>query len=386
MLTIEKFKGVNNVVPNHRIPTDQLAVVTDVDIGADNEIRRRAGRTLVTAGHHHHLHQGASFMLATNEYGDLFKVGGGILRASLSGGRVWYLNLPDGRTAFSDGLQSGITDGATTTEWGVPLPPSIGSLTSVSGELAPGDYQYALTYVRLVDGLEGGPEYSNPIAVPDGGVLLTGLPAQAGYAINVYLSSQNGGEMYLAGTTLTSSFSYLGKSSALTLPVRTDFLHPMPVGTVSAFWRGRALVAQGNTLWASMPQQWELCDKRRDFKQFSAPITLVQPVDDGIYVGTEHELAYLQGTEFDKLKYEQKVQGPVVLGSGASAKAEQLDGYENSGRGTAMIGIADGLVVFGFAGGVVKRVTEGRYRTDVTEVYSTFRLKDGVPQYVAVPA
>lgn len=385
MLTLDKFQGINNVVPSHRIPDKQLATATDVDIGMDGELRRRAGRTLVTAGHHHNLHQAAGFMLATNEYGDLFKVGGSTLKPAMSGNRVWYVNLPDGRTAFADGTFSGITDGTLTTGWGVPLPPSIGNLTPVSGQLAPGDYQYAVTYVRLADGLEGGPSYSNPITVPDGGVLLTGLPQLDGHMINVYLSGQNGGDMYFAGQTLTSSFSFLGKSSALTLPIRTDFLHPMPVGTVNAFWRGRTLVAEGNTLWASMPQQWELCDKRRDFKQFNAPITLIQPMDDGIFVGTETELAFLSGTEFDKLTYEQKLAGRVVLGSGVNAKAEQLNGYENSGRGTAMVCIADGLIIFGFTGGVIKRATEGVYRTDVTEVAATFRVKDGIPQYIAVP-
>lgn len=387
MLTFEKFTGINNVQPEQRLKDTELTRATNVDAGMSGELTRRKGSTLVQALPHENLHQGAGFMVATVN-ADLCKTDGvtqTVLLPATGCDRMWYCDLPDGRTTFSNGLIHGITDGTNTTEWGVPVPPSIGALTSVNGELLPGDYQYAITYVRMSDGLEGGPAYSNPIPVPDGGVLLTGLPDEPGYMINVYLSGQNGGTMYKAGSTFGDAFTYSGKNTGLVMPCRTEFLEPMPVGTVTAFWRGRVLVASGSVLWASRAHQYELCDKRRDFKQFSSPITLIQPVDDGVFVGTETELAFLGGTEFDKLRYEQKAAGRVVLGSGVSAKAEQLDGYENSGRGTAMICIADGGIVFGFSGGIVKRVTEGRYRTNVTEVRAALLTHNGYPQYVAIP-
>jgi hypothetical protein len=50
-----------------------------------------------------------------------------------------------------------------------------------------------------------------------------------------------------------------------------------------------------------------------------------------------------------------------------------------------MIAIADGGVVFGYNGGSIWRITESVYRTEVTEVSATWRMQDGVPQYVAVP-
>jgi len=388
MLTYEKFIGLNNVQPAHRLKSAELYTASDVDIGMDSELRRRKGYSLVQEVCHKNLHQAPGFMLATCN-GDLCRTDGvaqTLLYPSIGTDRVWYCDLPDGRTTFSNGLIHGITDGTTTTEWGVPLPPSIGALTPVSGQLHPGDYQYAVTYVRISDGLEGGPSYSNPVPVPDGGILLTGLPEEPGYMINVYLSGHNGGEMYKAGSTFNSSFGYLGTNAALTLPIRTDFLEPMPVGTVTAFWRGRVLVADGAVLWASKTHQPELCDKRRDFKQFSAPITLIQPVDNGVFVGTTEELAFLAGDEFDKLVYRQAMTGRVVLGSGVAVKAEQLQQQKGSNEsGSAMVCIADGVIVFGYNGGSVRRVTEGRYRTAVAEVAATFRVQDGIPQYIAVP-
>ena len=390
MLTFEKFSGINNVLPPHRLGNNALTAATNVDIGLTGEIRRRAGYVQTLDTCHKNLHQADGFILATVDGGDLVALDSAganrtMLYPSLGPGRVWYCNLPDGRTTFSNGLINGITDGATATTWGVPVPPGLGALTPVAGALYPGDYQYQITYVRLSDGLEGGPLYSDPTPVPDGGVLLTGLPQLEGHKINVYLTGADGDQAYLAGSTFDGNFSYLGKNDALILPCRTDHLRPAPAGTVTAFWRGRVLVAVGPVLYASKTNAWELFDFRRDFKQFSAPITLVQPVDGGVFVGTEQELAFLGGSEFDKLAYVRVLDGPTVLGSGVAVRGELVQRGQGTGQGAAMLCIAARGIVAGFSDGGIARMTEGRYATDVTEVAATFRMTDGAPQYLAVP-
>jgi hypothetical protein len=387
MLKFEKFAGINNVLPAHRLKQSDLTTATDVDIGLSGEIRRRVGYTQRSALCHKNLWQADGFMLATCN-SDLVRTDGGtqtVLYPSLGVSRVWYLNLPDGRVAFSNGLIAGITDGTTITGWGVPIPTSLGALTDVAGSLFSGDYQYQLTYVRLADNVEGSPLYSNPLPIAAGGVMLTGLPVLAGYKINVYLTGTNGGTAYLAGSTTNGLFAFTGAVSQLVLPCRTEFLNPMPVGTVSAFWRGRALVAVGSVMYASKPPQWELCDMRRDFKQFSAPITLIQPVDGGVFVGTTKELCFLAGNEFDKLTYVRKVDGATVLGSGVAVRGELIKQGEGAGLGGAMVCIADGVVVAGFSDGGIERLTEGRYKTAVTEVAATFRMSGRTPQYIALP-
>lgn len=96
------------------------------------------------------------------------------LHPSLGVARVWYCNLPDGRTAFTNGLIHGITDGRSASGWGVPVPQLFGASTQVAGKLPRGEYRYALTYTRLADGLEGGAVYSAPLTLEDGGLLLLG--------------------------------------------------------------------------------------------------------------------------------------------------------------------------------------------------------------------
>ena len=393
MLTFKSFTGINNVVPSARLVHDrdtrtaELASAVNVDIGLTGEVRRRSGFSELLGTCHKNLHQAAGFILATVDGGDLISMDADgenrvTLYPSLGVSRVWYCNLPDGRTAFSNGLIRGITDGSTVTTFGVPIPSSIGALTPVSGDLFPGDYRYQLTYVRLADGLEGGPAYSEPVAVPDGGIVLTGLPELAGHKINVYLTSHNGEHAFLAGSTTNGAFSFTGKNDKLILPCRTDFMYPAPSGSIMAFYGARVLIAVGPVLYASRPNGWELFDIRRDFKQFTDDITLIQPVDDGIYVGTTTELAFLAGSEFDKLTYRQVLSGCVALGSGVQVRGELVQ----SGQGSAMICIADGVICAGFNGGNLARLTEGRYQTDATEVAATFRMLPGrIPQYMAIP-
>ena len=386
------FTGINNIQPSERLGESDLAQAVNVDVGLSGEITRRQGFTTLDATPVDWMHERKDGTLVVSGQ-DLLAISlDGLTKttlltdAGLAGRRAWFTDLPDGRTAFANGLLTGITDGVTVTGWGVPVPASAGVATSVAGQLDPGAYQWQITYVRTSDGLESGAAFSSgPVNLPDGGILLTGLPVLAGHRINVYLTGANGDKAFYAGTTLTGSFSYLGKNDALTLPCHTEHLTPAPNGTICATWRGRTLLAEGNVLHASRPHQPELFDLKRDFKQFTAPITMVQPVDDGIWVGTTKELAFLAGTQFDALTFMPRDVGPVVLGSGVSAPGEYVAQGQGTGQGAAMLCIAGCRIVSGFNGGLLINVTRERYQTDADEVCATFRITGGIPQYVAIP-
>ncbi|MFZ7321415.1 hypothetical protein ACLSZO_17570, partial [Comamonas jiangduensis] len=125
MLTFKGFTGINNVLPERRMSGGDLLAAVNVDIGLSGEVTRRGGLVHQSEHCHQSLHQAAGFMLA---------VCGGALVAihpdgarhtihpALGPDRVWYCNLPDGRTTFSNGLIHGVTDGVTGAERSVPLP------------------------------------------------------------------------------------------------------------------------------------------------------------------------------------------------------------------------------------------------------------------------
>lgn len=388
MLTFGKFSGINNVQLPHRLGDSGLTEALNVDIGLSGELNRRMGFTEISPDCHKNLWQADGFILATVG-GDLTAIHPSgarhIVYESLGSERVWYVSLPSGETAFSNGLINGMTDGLMGKTWGVPTPLHAGEVMALAGSLSAGPYRHAITYVRQADGVESAPAYGTQIELAaDGGLFASGLPVQDGHSINVYLASGEDG-FYLAGNTLTSALGYTGGNAELVLPCRTEHLAPAPVGTVSAFWRGHALIAQGSVLWASMPHALHLFDVRRGFKQFGSPVTLIGVVDDGFYVGTETDLFFLAGSEFDKLQLSQCMSGPVVLGSGVSVLGEHIKQGSGAGQGSGMICIVDGYIVAGFNGGVVSTLSFGTYRTTAAEVSATFRMNNGIPQYVAIP-
>lgn len=386
MLTFKSFRGINNVLPIHRVQRGELAIAKNVDVGMSGEIRRRQGYSLLAAGCHKNVWQGRGFLLATVEGNDLVAISGAsrvTVGPSLGPGRVWYVNLPDGRTAYSNGLICGIASASGGTRWGVPTPAGVGAHTQVAGNMLPGKYRYLLTYVRDSDGLEGAPTYSPELTL-SGGFVLVGLPELAGHSINVYLTSANGQQAFLAGNTTGSAFAFSGNNNTLTVACRTEFLTSAVPGKHLAFWRGRTLIADGRVLRASLPGRWEHFDPRRDVKQFSGNITAVAPVDGGIFVGTETELAFLAGTEFDKLVYSAKLEAPVVQGSAVEVPGKYIGVGENTASGTCMMCLAGRMLVAGLAGGDVLLMSQSRYETAAADVAATFRVLGGVPQYVAV--
>jgi len=387
MLTFKGFTGINNVLPEKRRSGSDLTRALNVDIGLTGEITRRSGFTEVSALCHKNLHQAQGFMLATcgsvltaiHPNGDRH-----VIHPALGPERVWYCNLPDGRTTYTNGLIHGVTDGLAGFDRSVPAPSSIGAPGMAFGVLYPGQYRYHLTHVRLADRLESPAVSSEPITIEQGGLRLDGLPQRDGHETHVYLSGRDGEGAYLAGVATGNSFEYTGNNAALVLPCRTLGAQPFPVGTITAFWRGRVLVAQGDVLWASRASAPHLADWK-DFKSMGAAISVVQPVDNGVYVGTAQDLIFLSGTTWDQLAFVPTRRGPVIPGSGVAAQGDRIKLGDGTGNGPAMLCIAGGEIVAGFGGGQTVSLTDGRYRTTATEVCATFREVDGIPQYLAAP-
>jgi hypothetical protein len=131
MLKIEKFTGLNNVDTPEKLGAGDLQRATNVDIGNARELMRRQGYSVLSEVCHKNVWDADGFQLATRDGGDLVAIADGddpedavVLYPSLGVDRVWYCNLPDGRTTFSNGLINGIASATAATKWGVPVPSS----------------------------------------------------------------------------------------------------------------------------------------------------------------------------------------------------------------------------------------------------------------------
>src|SRR5574337_853038 len=134
MLTFDNFSGINNVALPESLGANDLVEATNVDIDRQGKLRRRAGYAQLEETCHKNLWQAAGFLLATCD-GDLTAIAPNgdrtVIYPSLGVSRVRYCNLPDGRTSFSNGLINGLTDGATMTTWGVPIPAGLGGASDI---------------------------------------------------------------------------------------------------------------------------------------------------------------------------------------------------------------------------------------------------------------
>jgi hypothetical protein len=375
---IKSFAGINNVADETRLAPGEMSAATNVDIGANGNLLSRRGRTPLHAGLAGSVFEApfGVFALIDNNL-VLLDEDGTLLRVvydTIGYTRVWYVTLPDGRVAFSNGLVNGLATLTTTTDWGVPTPVD-------AGVGAEGPTLYQITYVRTSDGLEGPPSYGTLI---DTTQTIVGLPQRSGYSINVYFAPY-GEEMFLAGNTTTDS--YLHGGTTLTTQHLGQGLSQPPAGILLHSWASRVLIADGSTLWATRPFQPELIDLTQDFLQFPDSITLIYGNSDGIFVGTQTSMYFAAGTVFSELKAQAIAQGPVALGSSVEVDLSYLnEKVRPSNTLQGALCLLDGAVHLLHGSSQILGLTSNRYRNTATEVYATTRLRDGVMQYIAAPA
>lgn len=152
-------------------------------------------------------------------------------------------------------------------------------------------------------------------------------------------------------------------------------------GSIVRHYRGRIYVADGSILWATDPMDYMRVDLARGFIHFESEITLLEPVDNGIYVGTaDRAVRFLSGVDFNQFQVIQADDLQPVRGSGITVDGEVF----GVGGRVAVWFTRRGWVV-GNSGGEVKRVTDKTLALpDYTEATSVIREQNGMRQLVSL--
>lgn len=226
---------------------------------------------------------------------------------------------------WSDGAYLGCIHDAANHLAALAPPNPAPMVSATTGALPPGLYQVAFT---LSDDRGESPS-TWPIAVdlPNGGGLsITGLPA---VSVNVYVAP--------AGSTVLQFYAKISGPIAITAPpqlghtLQTEGLMPMPPGKIVRTHNGRLLVARGKLIHFSEPFAPALHRPVEGFIAFPDRVTMVRPIDEGVYVGTTKATYWLAGTDIAKAELVKAQDEGVAEASDSVVEAGVVQWFSHEG-------------------------------------------------------
>lgn len=287
--------GLNNRRPPDQLdeklrdgtPATFLREAVNCDISAKGAIRRRPGYTQSVAGVVHSV------------WGDGQPQGYAVVDGILSGVRVAPTGQPSvvpitfvghrrvsysrgaqGEVYWSNGGLSGRLVGEINTPASTATPPTP-TLEITNGALPAG--RYLLAFTRTGPAGESAATPLSAVDVPaNSGIQLTGCAP----GTEVFMTGPNGELLQHIGTTWGMTFT-IALPPTSGRQCETLGLAPMPPGTIVRHALGRLVVASGRTLVFSEPYRYGLTNPAESYIPFSAPITVVAPTQNGLYVCAE---------------------------------------------------------------------------------------------------
>jgi hypothetical protein len=162
----------------------------------------------------------------------------------------------------------------------------------------------------------------------------------------------------------------------------TDNLYEtLPVGQFVASFSGRIYVAKGNDIWFSEGMSTHISRLAVNYYMLPKYIDMLQPVEDGIYVGTENQIIYLKGTDPATAEQVNVYPHGVVPQAFARVPGEKFDVKE---RDVPVWWTKDGVLSVGLPGGEIRQLTRDRLAAPEYGFGAvSIREREGISQIVS---
>lgn len=373
---IGPFVGMNNRLPDHQLSIvergrkagDYLRNAVNVDLTLSGTLQRRKGSALVVSGANCHSLWSDGEQAFYVDGTDIKSFAGDVVATGLAyGRRVSFCKLPTGLVVWSDGVRVETVDAGPLAPAEINPAPNV--VASSGGSLHAGVYQVAFTAVAS-DGRESAPTWPIQVVVPESGrVQVTGLPSSM---TNIYVSPLNGETLFLAAATTASSYTVpILSTQGPQCP--TTGLRSIPAGHIVREHHGRLIVADEAGIYYSEPWAYGLYDPVKGRIPL-AGVTLVEPVQFGVYLATADKTYWLAGADVNQVERMVEIL-PYGAVEGSSTRMENnLDVAWFSPRG----------LVVGTPEGQVKNVQEQTVAVGAAQTGATlYREQDGLRQLVA---
>ncbi|TJZ69740.1 hypothetical protein [Chitiniphilus eburneus] len=294
-LTYRGFRGVHNASPPEELPAGYVADALDGCFTQAGVFE--ALPAMVAWGG---AATRASFcrgrvQLVLAENGELHRLDDGqVLATELTGDWLAGDVLADA-TYLTDGQRMLRIDADGARPWTVDAP--LPQAECVTGSIPPGQYELGATWV-LADGRESHAEPFRVLFDVPGGLALrhTVPPPLTAVAARVYLTTQDGTELFLRGTWPIDlpEFRLIALGDAGPV-LETAGLRPLPAGRAVAVWGARLAVAVDDTVVVSapyLPHLWSTLGYRLEH-----PVTALAGLRAGLLVATSSGLWLLTGDD-----------------------------------------------------------------------------------------
>ena len=383
--------GVDMLSNETSLPAGAIREGVNIDIDRAGNFSRRPGYSQVVAGSGFHsvraLIQKGWVLVAQNEQLRILNPATYALSTLYvlnSGDPVDYFEH-DGNVYFSNRTTIGWVPygSGTAGPLGVPTPNVPTLATSPDGSLLAGNYAVALSLVNGRGEESGLTDYAYIDLVSGGSVLLSNLTVATGCKIRVYLSNPDGEVVYL-NTEFTAAVQSVTISSATFLKQAETFgLVPMTPGEIIRGYNGRLYTVKDDTITFSEPMRYGLTSIAYNQIKMSGPITIFEPVIDGIYVGAGTKVWFLAGTDPTKFQQILVSNCRAIPRSSTTVPGEHFNPQLVDPTHPVAVWLSTSGYVVGQPGGKVVELQPDRVRIPGNHVgRSVFLLRNGRKQVV----
>ena len=298
------FLGINNRLPDFALHVpkvgDWLRSGVNVEVTNAGTIVRRKAASLVqsmTGAHSLHMASDTAGYLVRDSV--LYAItlptySEALVKVLASNARLSWVETMGGLYA-SNGTDIGRVSGETwTAAFPTPAKPELNG--AIGGGLEPGQYQVAVSYVRLSGSdllEEGGVSAALAVDLSIPGGIRVNLPAATTGAthVNIYLTQANGEVLYLLGFVAagTATFDCIALPTGREAPVRFDSKgakqteSPLPAGELFSSM-GRLCSLVGNSVYVGVPFRPGYYLPIEGVIHFPVPVTLAIENQNGTYL------------------------------------------------------------------------------------------------------
>lgn len=334
-----------------------------VNVTLDNtgKVKRRAGYTRRLAGDVHSIWANDTYLLAVLD-GSLVQIDTDswaptTLRESVGADPLSYAQISNLLYYTSPSVcgRFDLLTGTHYSDFGPPNPESQPTLGTLSGGLPAGAYQVAITYVSRL-GEESGSTLATTIELSGSqGLRLTNIPQGDADKIRIYCSmpSATSQEMFRQAEVNMGITEYDITSLKRGRQLTTQFLEPLPKGSMLRYYRGRLYVVDGAVVYYSQPIHYGLYAPDDGYlAPFPADISLLEPVEDGLYVGAAGTW-FLHGSGPDEYVQSRVDSETPIVGTGAGFPPDLIDPTPTKLAGRTAYWVAPSGPVYALASGVL---------------------------------